>query len=212
MDVLRKAVASTEITAGSEEIGRMIGQLCRFQVANLNSEDELCSTILPDTILPEQRTRRIGILGGPVFGRDVPRQEQIKSIKSQQISLSREREKMIQGMQTQSDDNSEVRGAAVCGVLDGLGEQNMPFMAGSPGPSTIIRFGSCTSFLEAGRQLTGALTLNRRQSIAFRLIWCVPFALTSKILMFSLCRIGAICRSPDYPEAGTIIYMETNNV
>jgi hypothetical protein len=170
IDVLRKAVASKEITAGSEEIARMIGQLCRFQVAALDSEDELRATILPDTILAEHRTRAMDILGEPVLGTDVPRQEQIKSIKSQQISLSREREKMIQGMQTQSDDNSEVRGAAVCGVLDSFGEQNMHFMAGSPGPSIIIRFGFCTSFFEAGRQLAGAFTLNRRQSIAFRLI------------------------------------------
>jgi hypothetical protein len=37
IDVLRNAVACKEITASWEEIDRVIGQFCRFQVAALNS-------------------------------------------------------------------------------------------------------------------------------------------------------------------------------
>ncbi|KAL8284675.1 hypothetical protein RB600_009209 [Gaeumannomyces tritici] len=84
---------------------------------------------------------------------------------------------MIQGMQTESADNREGRDAAAGGILNGSGEQDVYLTVAFPesrdwgsGPSTTIRFGSCTSFLEAGRQLGEAFTLNRRQSIAFRFI------------------------------------------
>lgn len=62
-------------------------------------------------------------------------------------------------------------------VLNGFGEDDISItaaesdtLAGGAGPSTSIRFGPATSFLEAGRQLAASFTLNRRQSIALRLI------------------------------------------
>lgn len=69
----------------------MLARLYQFQTGALSSDDELSATIFS-----EQRTRGISIpegLGPPM---DIPGQEQLRSIKSQQTSASRERENMIQ--------------------------------------------------------------------------------------------------------------------
>jgi len=66
------------------KISGTVRKLYRFQQAALGSLDELCATAVPETAL------RAGL----------PGQEQLRSIKSQQRSASREREKMIQGIQS----------------------------------------------------------------------------------------------------------------
>jgi len=62
-------------------------------------------------------------------------------------------------------------------VLNGSGEQNVHItatdsetLAQGTEPSMEIQFGPSTSFSEAGRRLAESFTLNRRQSIAVRLI------------------------------------------
>lgn len=97
IDVLRDAVGSGQITAGSKEISTItiVQQLCRFQLGALCSTDDLRATVIQ-----ERGPRILSLPGGPA---EIPREEQVKSIKSQQISMSKEREKMIQGVQSQAD-------------------------------------------------------------------------------------------------------------
>lgn len=107
IDVLRNAIIGKEITVGSKEISRLLGQLYQFQVSALSSEDELRVTIVA-----ERDKGTSGILGEPGLASEIPAQEQLRSIKSQQISLSREREKMIQGIQSDLDNRRTAHDAA----------------------------------------------------------------------------------------------------
>ncbi|KAL8281709.1 hypothetical protein RB600_005247 [Gaeumannomyces tritici] len=161
IDVLRKMLAGKQVTASSSEISEMVRQLYRFQQAALGSLDELRATAVVET------APRTGL----------PGQEQLKSIKSQQRSVSRERERMIQGIQSRADHHTTGHAAAVYSVLNGFGEQDVQVteadserLAGAAGPSTRIQFGAATSFAEAGRRLAESLTLNGRQSIAVQLV------------------------------------------
>ena len=83
------------------------------------------------------------------------------------MSVSREREKMIQGIQSQPDSNTTSHSEAVYSALNGFGEDDIDItpadseiLARGTCPSTSIRFGPATSFLEAGRQLAKSFTLN----------------------------------------------------
>ncbi|KAL8326728.1 hypothetical protein RB597_003174 [Gaeumannomyces tritici] len=154
-------LAGKQVTASSSEISEMVRQLYRFQQAALGSLDELRATAVVET------APRTGL----------PGQEQLKSIKSQQRSVSRERERMIQGIQSRADHHTTGHAAAVYSVLNGFGEQDVQVteadserLAGAAGPSTRIQFGAATSFAEAGRRLAESLTLNGRQSIAVQLV------------------------------------------
>lgn len=104
----------------------------------------------------------------------MPGQEMVRSIKLQQRSLSRERERMIQGIQERADNEAMAHGAAMYSVLSGFGEENVEITPAyletvTPGmcPRTSIQFGISSSFLERGRHLAELYTLNRRQMIAF---------------------------------------------
>jgi hypothetical protein len=172
IDVFRNAVASSEITAGSEAISEMVSELCRFEVAVLGSRDELSAASVP-----EHGTETMRMLAGSGTATEIPTQEQVRSIKSQQASVSREREKNIQGMQSQTNGYETVHGEAGYGDANGFGEQDVGLTAAEswmsdqgPGPSTSIQFGPSTSFSEAGRWLAESFTLNRRQSTALRLV------------------------------------------
>ncbi|KAH7196279.1 hypothetical protein BKA60DRAFT_193578 [Fusarium oxysporum] len=89
IDVLRNAITRTVITAASKEISAIVEQMFQFQETALTSEEDLnTAIILNDDLSP---------LRGTVSSTGTPGQEQLRAIKSQQISLSREREKAIQG-------------------------------------------------------------------------------------------------------------------
>ena len=175
IDVLRSTVASQQITAGSKEISAMIQKLYRFQATALCSTDDLRAVVVP-----ENGERTLSVPGQPFSGAVIPSQEHLRHIKSQQKSLSKEREKMIQGIQGAqglSDVNTTGHSAAVYSVLNGSGDQNVDITATDSEtlvqgtqPSMDIRFGPSTSFSEAGRQVAESFTLNHRQSIALRLI------------------------------------------
>ncbi|KAH8743851.1 hypothetical protein F5883DRAFT_440524, partial [Diaporthe sp. PMI_573] len=172
IDVFRNAVGNDQVTTGSKEISTMFQQLCRFQLASLCSMDDLRATMVL-----EQGPRRLGVPGDPSSWEKVPRQEQVRPIKSQQTRASKKRERMIQGMQSQAGAGATGHSAAVYSVLNGLGEDDVYIteadsegLARETGPSTSIQFGPATSFLETGRQLSESFTLNRRQNIALRLI------------------------------------------
>jgi hypothetical protein len=107
----------------------------------------------------------------------MPMQETVRSIKMQQRSLSRERERMIQGIQGRADNGGTAHSAAIHSVLNGFGEEEVEITPAYsdtlvPGrsPQTSIQFGPSSSFCEKGRQLGEAYTLNRRQTIAFELL------------------------------------------
>lgn len=94
IDVLRSMVGSNQITAGSKDATMVVQQLCQFQQVALGSVDELRATMLPGG-----GTRTMSITGGAWEGADTPEQQMVKSIKLQQRSLSREKKRMIQGIQ-----------------------------------------------------------------------------------------------------------------
>ncbi|KAJ4176137.1 hypothetical protein NW759_017563 [Fusarium solani] len=131
LDVLRQAIARKEITAGSKEISTMAQQLSQFQQLALCSTDELRGTIVPERgprIL--SRAERSSSSSSPEAG--VPWQEHVRSIKSQQMSASREKEKMIQGIQSQPDNGTADSRSAVYNVLNGFGNHEVRLTATDP--------------------------------------------------------------------------------
>ncbi|KAM4063431.1 PIF1-like helicase [Hirsutella rhossiliensis] len=172
IDVVRSAAGANQITAGSRELSGMIQQLCRFQQSALASTAELEASIVR-----ERGGRRIDLPGRVFSGAAVPPQDQVKAIKSQQTSASRERVKMIQGIQSMATAHGTDRGAAERSVLTGFGEEGVQITAaeaeetaGNAEAGMEVRLGPSTSFLEAGKGLTRRLTLNRKQAIALSII------------------------------------------
>uniref|UniRef100_A0A0D2YI28 ATP-dependent DNA helicase n=1 Tax=Fusarium oxysporum (strain Fo5176) TaxID=660025 RepID=A0A0D2YI28_FUSOF len=132
----------------------------------LASEEGLnAAIILNDGLSPPQ---------GTVSSTGTPRQEQLRAIKSQQISLSRDREKAFQGMQSWPGATIPIDRATARGGSEDLEQQNGQAATADwmedTNPSTSIMFGLFTSFCEVRRQVAKSLTPNRRQSIAFWLI------------------------------------------
>lgn len=159
IDVLRNAITGKEVTAGSKEISAMVDQMHRFQATTLGSADDLEAAVIPD--------HRTSIVGGQMMRVGIPRQDQLRSIKSQQTRLSREREKAIQGIQQQfgnATDGGESR------AQDHAADADRPCRSRVADPSATVMFGPSTSFWATGRQVAESLTLNRRQTIALRLI------------------------------------------
>jgi hypothetical protein len=91
-------LGGNQIIAGSKDVTAVVQKLCRFQQVALGSVDELRATILP-----QGKTRRLGVTEGAWAGAYMPEQRIVKSIKSQQKSLSREKERRIQGTQGQAN-------------------------------------------------------------------------------------------------------------
>src|SRR5688572_6455598 len=92
INILRNTIRNRQITARSKEISAIVQQLCQFQLTALYSTDKLHAT----TVL-EPRPRIASLSKGPPLKAKMPHQKQVKSIKSQQRSISRERERIIQG-------------------------------------------------------------------------------------------------------------------
>jgi len=85
-------MGANQITTGSNEVMLIVQKLCKFGQVALGSPEDLLATAVRE---PATRTIK-------TFGRadaDVPRQDKVKSIKSQQSGASRARERMIQGVQ-----------------------------------------------------------------------------------------------------------------
>ncbi|KAM4067374.1 PIF1 protein [Hirsutella rhossiliensis] len=172
IDVVRGAVGANQVTAKSPELMAMIQQLCRFQQSALRSTAELEATALI-----ERGERRLSMPGRVFSGAALPPQDQVKAIKSQQVSASKERERMIQGIQSTPAAWESDRRAALRRVMTGFGEDEVEMtMADSDetaidaGAGMDVQFGPSTSFLAAGKVLATRLTLNKRQSIAFLII------------------------------------------
>ncbi|KAM4067858.1 ATP-dependent DNA helicase PIF1 [Hirsutella rhossiliensis] len=95
IDVVRNAAGAGQVTAQSTELLAMTQQLCRFQQSALGSAAELAATVVAD----ERAGRRVNLPGSALSGAALPRQEEVRAIKSQQRSAARERERAIQGIQ-----------------------------------------------------------------------------------------------------------------
>jgi hypothetical protein len=159
IDVLGGALSGQAVIAGSEEVSALVGKLQRFQEAGLGSLDEL-----HNAVVDEPMERHMAVQEDPELGTEIPRQEHVKAIKSQQSSVSREREKMIQGIQSHRNNSTTGNQDVHTTTADLNGT------VGETGPSTCVQLGEAASFSEAGRQLSEWFILNLRQSIAFGLI------------------------------------------
>ncbi|KAM4061853.1 PIF1-like helicase [Hirsutella rhossiliensis] len=156
IDVVRNAAGAGQVTAQSTELLAMTQQLCRFQQSALGSAAELAATVVAE----ERAGRRV------------------RAIKSQQRSAARERERAIQGIQGggAAAGVGADRGAALRGVMGGFGEDHMDVTAadGDVDAGTAagmrVRLGPSSSFVAAGRELAGQLTLNEKQAIALVIV------------------------------------------
>ncbi|KJZ69562.1 hypothetical protein HIM_11055 [Hirsutella minnesotensis 3608] len=173
IDVLRSAVGACQITAGSPELRGAVKELSRFQHSALS-----CPVDLQATMVAEDRERCVALPGLACSGAPVPPQAQVRAIKSQQICASRERVKMIQGVQNIAVPSGTDRAAAAQSILAGFGEDDVHLTQSDAGGPTrqadagmSVRLGPSTSFVHAGKALAARLTLNKRQAIAF-LILC----------------------------------------
>jgi hypothetical protein len=85
----------------------VVQQLCEFQQAALDSPEDLLNSVVH-----ERGGRTIRNLDGEFAETDVPGQDKVRSIKSQQASTSRERERRIKGIQEQAYSNAGIDDAA----------------------------------------------------------------------------------------------------
>ncbi|XP_044714496.1 PIF1 protein [Hirsutella rhossiliensis] len=150
IDVVRNAAGAGQVTARSAELLAMTQQLCRFQQSALVGGRARCD-------------------GGG--GRGGAEAEQVRAIKSQQRSAARERggDPRNQGGAAASAPGAD-RGAALRGVMGGFGEDDVEVTAADADAGMRVRLGPSSSFVAAGRELAGRLTLNEKQSIALLII------------------------------------------
>ena len=171
VNVFQIARQSKEVTKDSAEIGSIVTQLDRFEQVLSSGEED--AAVAQDTA-----ARTLDLPGARTITCEVPDQNQINSILKQQRSMSKQRERMIQGIQEPPLAVTMGREAELTQVETGFGEGHIvviretdpePSMP-SPEPTSTVQWGPSTSFEEAGRQVAQRLTLNRRQTIAFLLI------------------------------------------
>ncbi|UNI17166.1 hypothetical protein JDV02_003542 [Purpureocillium takamizusanense] len=172
MDVIRTALGPSQVTAGSTELRRMLQQLGRFQHSALGSSTELEAAAMRATSV-----RRINLPGEAFTGAPLPAQDQVRGIKSQQMSASKERERMIQGIQGRLSVAGADHSAALRAVMSGFGEDSIEVAATEAperhearGAGMEVQIGLSRSFLAAGREWAKQSTLNKRQSIALLVI------------------------------------------
>ncbi len=172
MDVVRTALGPRQVTAGSAELTTMLWRLGRFQHSSLGSPAEL-----EVAAMREPGVRTINLQGEPFTGAALPTQDQVRGIKAQQMSASKERERMIQGIQSGPAIAGTEHSAAVRAVMSGFGEDSVevaetdaeePRDAREAGMEVLV--GPSTSFLTAGKEWARQSTLNKRQSIALLII------------------------------------------
>lgn len=151
IDVIRAASGSSQITSGSREFAELIWHLGRFQEVALSSPDDLNSFRLGDE---GGRSRALSAVD------EIPRQFQVRAIKSQQASASKEIERMIQGIQGSHEAKDGSRQAAEHADIEDR----------DTGPLARVCLGPSTSYMEAGLKQAAEFTLNLKQRSAFLLI------------------------------------------
>ncbi|XP_044715147.1 PIF1-like helicase domain-containing protein [Hirsutella rhossiliensis] len=152
IDVVRNAASAGQVTAQSTELLAMTQQLCRFQQSALGSAAELAATVVAD----ERAGRRVNLPGSALSGAALPRQEEVRAIKSQQRSAARggAGDPGHPGRRGGGGRRGR-RGAALRGVMGGFGEDDIDVTAAD---------GDADAGTAAG------LTLNEKQAIALLIV------------------------------------------
>ncbi|KAM4061026.1 PIF1-like helicase [Hirsutella rhossiliensis] len=159
IDVVRNAASAGQVTAQSTELLAMTQQLCRFQQSALGSAAELAATVVAD----ERAGRRVNLPGSALSGAALPRQEEVRAIKSQQRSAARSGSGRSRASRAAGGGGRRGRrGAALRGVMGGFGEDDIDVTAAD---------GDADAGTAAGvRELAGQLTLNEKQAIALLIV------------------------------------------
>ncbi|KID59322.1 arrestin domain-containing protein, partial [Metarhizium hybridum] len=166
IDLVRSASGAGQVTAGSKELADIMQRLSRFQQAALCSADELRASRVA-----ESGKRKVGEGLAHLEGVDIPSQAQVRGIKSQQKSASKEVESLIQGIQGRanigdgSTTNSELGHDAVEAGGDVALIQHL-----TTEPRMSLQWRASSSFYAEGDRVSETLTLNSRQRAAFLLI------------------------------------------
>ncbi|XP_044716538.1 PIF1-like helicase domain-containing protein [Hirsutella rhossiliensis] len=157
IDVVRNAASAGQVTAQSTELLAMTQQLCRFQQSALGSAAELAATVVAD----ERAGRRVNLPGSALSGAALPRQEEVRAIKSQQRSAARSGSGRSRASRAAGGGGRRGRrGAALRGVMGGFGEDDIDVTAAD---------GDADAGTAAG-ELAGQLTLNEKQAIALLIV------------------------------------------
>ncbi|KAF7534594.1 hypothetical protein G7Z17_g13342 [Cylindrodendrum hubeiense] len=175
--VFRGAAGPSQITKGSGLLLDMLQQLRRFQAEAADADADTDSDSIAVALLTIEGN---GDMSVPQGLADLPQQGQLKSIKSQQNSISREIERRIQGIQGSSSETGASGAGAALAIaganseVDGFGSQGARLsdaeLRAIDGPSATVCFAPSMSFLAIGQRLAEVFTLNHRQRIAFLLI------------------------------------------
>ncbi|KAM4067920.1 PIF1-like helicase [Hirsutella rhossiliensis] len=147
IDVVRNAAGAGQVTARSAELLAMTQQLCRFQQSALSSAAELDATV----VAGEAGPRRVILAGRPSPGR---------RCRGKSRNPGRRGGVGARGRPS----------AALRGVMGGFGEDDVEVTAADADAGMRVRLGPSSSFVAAGRELAGRLTLNEKQSIALLII------------------------------------------
>ncbi|KFG84187.1 hypothetical protein MANI_116079 [Metarhizium anisopliae] len=167
IDLVRSASSAGQITAGSKELADVMQRLSHFQHTALCSQDELRARRLA-----EGGKRRVGEGLAHLEGVDIPSQAQVRGIKSQQKSASKEVESLVQGTQRRS---RKVEECATTSwqrqdVVVGLVEEVETILCPTVGPAVNLEWRASDSFYAEGERICEAFTLNTRQCAALLLI------------------------------------------
>ncbi|XP_044715176.1 ATP-dependent DNA helicase PIF1 [Hirsutella rhossiliensis] len=126
IDVFRNAAGAGQVTARSAELLAMTQQLCRFQQSALSSAAELDATV----VAGEAGPRRVILAGSTLSGAALPRQEQVRAIKSQQRSAARSGAGDPRNPGRRGGVGARGRpSAALRGVMGGFGEDDVEVTA-----------------------------------------------------------------------------------
>ncbi|KAM4064047.1 PIF1-like helicase [Hirsutella rhossiliensis] len=157
IDVVRNAASAGQVTAQSTELLAMTQQLCRFQQSALGSAAELAATVVAD----ERAGRRVNLPGSALSGAALPRQEEVRAIKSQQRSAARggAGDPGHPGRRGGGGRRGRPR-RGLRGVMGGFGEDDIDVTAAD---------GDADAGTAAG-ELAGQLTLNEKQAIALLIV------------------------------------------
>ncbi|EXU94845.1 helitron helicase-like domain protein [Metarhizium robertsii] len=166
IDLVRSASSAGQITAGSRELADVMQRLSHFQQSALCSQDELRASRLA-----EGGKRRVGEGLAHLEGVDIPSQAQVRGIKSQQKSASKEVESLVQGTQRRSRKVEECATASwqrqdVVGLVEEVETIQCPTV----GPAVNLEWRVSDSFYAEGERISEAFTLNTRQCAALLLI------------------------------------------
>ncbi|KAM4062405.1 PIF1-like helicase [Hirsutella rhossiliensis] len=145
------------VTARSAELLAMTQQLCRFQQSALSSAAELDATV----VAGEAGPRRVILAGRPLRGGAAAARAGRRGGVG-----ARGRPRCGAAASAPGAD----RGAALRGVMGGFGEDDVEVTAADADAGMRVRLGPSSSFVAAGRELAGRLTLNEKQSIALLII------------------------------------------